>query len=82
VITDHRSLTFLLSLKKLNCRLHDTALKLMENDMKIVYRKGDDNSNEDGLSREAWVDEEDVMCSKSILPEAGKEMEQEKKWIL
>ena len=34
------------------------ALKLMLYDVNILYREGVDNSNADGLSRQAWVAEQ------------------------
>ena len=58
VLTDHKPLTSLLSSKNLNRRLHGMALKLMLYDVNNLYRKGVDNSNTDGLSRQAWVAEQ------------------------
>ena len=53
VLTNHKPLTSLLSSKNLNRRLQGMALKLMLYDVNILYRKGVDNSNADGLSRQA-----------------------------
>ena len=60
VLTDHKPLTSLLISKNLNHRLQSMALKLMLHSVTILYRKSVKNSNVDGLSRHAWVPEEEV----------------------
>ena len=58
VVTDHRALVCLLKSIKLNKRLHGWALQLTDFDFEVVYRAGDKNQDADGLSRQAWVEEE------------------------
>ena len=57
VLTDHKPLTSLLTSKSLNRRLQGMAIKMMCCDIVIVYRKGTENCNADGLSRQAWIQE-------------------------
>lgn len=51
IVTDHRPLTWLFSLKEPNSKLVRWRLKLEEFDYQIVYKKGVQNSNADALSR-------------------------------
>jgi len=51
IVTDHRPLTWLMSLKEGNSKLIRWRLKLQEYDYEIVYKKGKLNSNADALSR-------------------------------
>jgi len=51
IITDHKPLTWLFSLKEPNSKLVRWRLKLEEFDYKIQYKKGIQNSNADALSR-------------------------------
>lgn len=51
IITDHRPLTWLFSLKEPNSRLIRWRLKLEEYDYDIAYKKGVKNTNADALSR-------------------------------
>ena len=44
----------LLSYKKLNKRLMGFALKLINYNITVVHRKGEENSNADTISRQAW----------------------------
>ena len=60
VRTDHRALVALLKSKVLNRRLHGWVLKLMDYDFVIIYRPGAYNLDADGLSRQAWDNQEPV----------------------
>lgn len=51
IITDHKPLTWLMSLKEPNSKLIRWRLKLEEFDYEIVYKKGKLNTNADALSR-------------------------------
>lgn len=51
IVTDHRPLTWLMSLKEPNSKLVRWRLKLEEYDYEIIYKKGKLNSNADALSR-------------------------------
>lgn len=51
IVTDHKPLTWLFSLKEPNSKLVRWRLKLEEFDYEIVYKKGTENSNADSLSR-------------------------------
>lgn len=51
IVTDHRPLTWLMSLKEPKSKLVRWRLKLEEYDYEIIYKKGILNSNADALSR-------------------------------
>lgn len=51
IVTDHRPLTWLMSLKEPNSKLIRWRLKLEEYDYTIIYKKGKRNTNADALSR-------------------------------
>lgn len=51
LITDHKPLTWLLSLKEPNAKLIRWRLKLQEFDFDILYKEGKLNTNADALSR-------------------------------
>lgn len=51
IVTDHKPLTWLFSLKEPNSKLVRWRLKLEEYDYEIVYKKGTKNTNADALSR-------------------------------
>lgn len=51
IVTDHKPLTWLFSLKEPNSKLIRWKLKLEEFDYQIVYKKGTQNTNADALSR-------------------------------
>lgn len=51
IVTDHKPLTWLFSLKEPNSKLVRWRLKLEEFDYSIQYKKGIQNSNADALSR-------------------------------
>ena len=56
VITDHRPLTFLTTMKNGGPRLTRWALALQPFSFTVVHRPGAANSNADGLSRQDWPD--------------------------
>ena len=74
VLTDHKPLTSLLSSNYLNRRLQGMALKLMLYNVNILYRKGVDNFNADGLSRQAWVAEQSKVPDDMV--NEGKDVEE------
>lgn len=51
IYTDHRPLTWLMSLKDPNSKLTRWRLKLAEYDYTVIYKKGKQNTNADALSR-------------------------------
>lgn len=51
IVTDHRPLTWIMSLKEPNSKLIRWRLKLEEFNYEIVYKKGKVNTNADALSR-------------------------------
>lgn len=51
IVTDHKPLTWLFSLKEPNSKLIRWRLLLSEYDYEIIYKKGKINSNADALSR-------------------------------
>lgn len=51
IVTDHKPLTYLLSTKNINSRLHRWKLTLMEYNFKIVHKNGVQNVVADALSR-------------------------------
>lgn len=51
IVTDHKPLTWLFSLKEPNSKLVRWRLKLEEYEYEIVYKKGTKNTNADALSR-------------------------------
>lgn len=51
IVTDHKPLTWLFSLKEPNSKLVRWRLRLEEYDYEILYKKGKQNTNADALSR-------------------------------
>lgn len=51
IITDHKPLQWLFSIKEPNSKLVRWRLKLEEYDYEIIYKKGKNNTNADSLSR-------------------------------
>ena len=51
IVTDHKPLTWIFKMNDPNSRLMRLKLKLQEFDYTIVYKKGKENRNSDGLSR-------------------------------
>ena len=60
VFTDHKALVAFCSSKVLNRRLQGWTLRMQDFDFSVVYRRGSDNGNADGLSRQAMEIVEDV----------------------
>ena len=58
ICTDHKALKFLQRMKNNNSRLTRWALAIQPFQYVIIHKPGLDNTNADGLSRQAW-DEED-----------------------
>ena len=69
VETDHRALEGLLRSRNLNDKLTRWAPFLQQFNMEIVYRPGTTNQNADGLSRQAW--DEDDLDTDVNLPKQG-----------
>ena len=69
VITDHKALTALRSSQKLNGRLMRWTLALQDYDFEISHRAGASHQNADGLSRQAWPD--DDTPEPLVLPQEG-----------
>jgi hypothetical protein len=51
IVTDHRPLTWIFSVKDPSSRLLRWRLKLEEYDYEVIYKKGSENKNADALSR-------------------------------
>jgi len=51
VVTDHHALQWMPTKKSLNKRLQRWSLFLSEFKFKVTFRKGTENANADGLSR-------------------------------
>lgn len=51
IVTDHKPLQWVMSLKEPNSRLTRWRLKLSEYDFTVIYKKGKHNTNADALSR-------------------------------
>lgn len=66
IITDHKPLQWIMSLKEPNSRLTRWRLKLSEYDFTVVYKKGTSNTNADALSRVEIHNEE--MSSVAVNP--------------
>ena len=60
VMTDHRALRYLHTMKNANGRLTRWALAVQPFSFDIVHRSGSHNGNADGLSRQAWEEIEDA----------------------
>lgn len=58
VETDHAALKFLTTMKNGGPRLTRWVLSLQPFNYEVRYRKGSDNGNADGLSRQAWGQQE------------------------
>jgi transposase InsO family protein len=51
IVTDHKPLTWIFKMNDQNSRIMRLKLKLEEFDYTIIYKRGKENSNSDGLSR-------------------------------
>ena len=58
MVMDHGCLKYLHNMNDSGGRLVQWALRLQPYDYKITYRPGKDNGNADGLSRQAWEEDE------------------------
>ena len=61
VYTDHKALVSLLRSKRLNKRLFNWMLKLLDFSFKVCYKPGRENCDADGLSRQAWDSKDSVI---------------------
>jgi hypothetical protein len=63
IVTDHRPLTWIFSIKDPSSRLLRWRLKLEEYEYEVVHKKGSNNTNADALSRihvtECYTDSHD-----------------------
>ena len=59
VVSDHKALTARRTSTKLNGRLMRWALTLQDYDFEVIYRPGVKHLNADGLSRQAWPEDEE-----------------------
>ena len=66
VVTDHSALVYLLKSKTLNNRLHGWSLQLMNFDFTISYRPGSANQDADGLSRQAWTQDQTTAAEDGV----------------
>ena len=57
IVTDHRALQYLQSMKNANPRLTRWALAVQPFDFSISHRPGKSHGNADGLSRQAWPED-------------------------
>ena len=76
VQTDHKDLESLLKSTQLNSKLARWALYLQQFSMEIKYRPGVINQNADGLSRQAWEENDEGHMDKS---KDGGEKDQDEK---
>lgn len=75
ILTDHKPLQWIMSLKEPNSRLTRWRLKLSEFNFTVVYKKGKANTNADALSRVEIFNEETnslmVNASEQPVPDGG-----------
>ena len=71
-LADRGGHQYLQSSRHLNGRLTHWALKLQSYTFTVRYRPGKSNQNADGLSRQAWPEEEDLVRDKDQ-DEGGRE---------
>jgi len=71
VITDHRALEYLQSSRHLNGRLTRWALILQHYSFMVKYRPGKQHQNADGLSRQAWAEQDRTQMTMCGLQKEG-----------
>ena len=59
IVTDHRALQYLHTMHNSNARLTRWTLAMQPFEYDVKYRPGAQNGNADGLSRQAWPEQED-----------------------
>ena len=64
IIIDHRMLKFLTSKDSSSSRIARWMDSLRDLDFEVQYREGVTNSNTDGMSRQAWLDNDDKSLKK------------------
>jgi hypothetical protein len=73
IVTDHRPLTWIFKMNDPSFRIMRLKLKLQEFDYTIVYKKGKENCNSDGLSR-MFAEIEREVASVNALTGEGEEV--------
>jgi transposase InsO family protein len=75
IVTDHKPLQWVMSLKEPNSRLTRWRLKLSEYDFTVIYKKGKLNTNADALSRIEICNEEasSIIANASERPPSNSE---------
>lgn len=73
IVTDHKPLTWIFKMNDPSSRIMRLKLKLQEFDYTIVYKKGKENCNSDGLSR-MFVETEPEVASVNALTEEVEEI--------
>ena len=68
VVTDHKALQYLKTIKDENNKLARWAIALQGYDFDIKYKKGASNTNADGLSRRPYQEDEGVEAPDDIIP--------------
>ena len=61
VVTDHKALRYLSTMSNANPRLTHWALAVQPFTFEVMHRPGRSNGNADGLSRQAWSEDEEDM---------------------
>jgi hypothetical protein len=73
IVTDHKPFTWIFKMNDPNSRIMKLRLKLQEFDYVIVYKKGKENCNSDGLSR-MFAQTEPEVASVNALMGGGEEV--------
>ena len=71
LVTDHRALTALKTSNKLNGHLMRWAMAQQTYNFNVEYRKGAQNGNVDGLSRQAWEEPQPTANDQGHQPSEG-----------
>ena len=71
VVSEHKALTARRTSTKLNGRLMRWALTLQDYDFEVIYRPGVKHQNADGLSRQAWPEDEENDPEPGVLLKEG-----------